>query len=106
MKQLVSTVSYLHSRSTCHRDIQPCNFLLVDGRPLMEATVKLIDFSLAKEYSPVAPMRTKICTPSYVAPEILVKEDVPYTEKVDVWSLGVVFYIVLCGSPPFRGNTE
>mmetsp|Transcript_48466 Transcript_48466/g.149742 ORF Transcript_48466/g.149742 Transcript_48466/m.149742 type:complete len:431 (+) Transcript_48466:1395-2687(+) len=107
VRQAVSSVAYLHSRSICHRDIQPCNFLLVDSGPVNEAVVKLIDFSLAKEYgASLPPMRTKICTPHYVAPEIVRSEDVPYTHKVDMWSLGIVVYVILCGSMPFGGKSD
>jgi len=107
IRQLADSVSYIHHRHICHRDIQPCNFLLHDQRPLQEGIVKLIDFSTAKEYGNNCPaMKTKICTPSYVAPEILHRGEIPYTELIDVWSLGVVFFVVLCGSLPFHGETE
>lgn len=107
IRQLADSVCYIHHRQICHRDIQPCNFLLHDQRPLQEGIVKLIDFSTAKEFGNNCPaMKTKICTPSYVAPEILHRGEIPYTERVDVWSLGVVFFVVLCGSLPFQGTTE
>lgn len=104
---LASAVNYLHCKSICHRDIQLDNFLLLDDRPLEEAVVKLIDFTTAKAFGPnEPPMKTKICTPGYVAKEILSRKEVPYTEKVDIWSLGVVYFIMICGSPPFYGETD
>jgi len=106
MQQLASAVRYIHHQHVCHRDIQPENFLLKDDRALNEATVKLIDFSTAKEFGPQSLLKTKICTLHYVAPEILTKRENPYTEKVDVWSLGVVFYVILSGCPPFFGENE
>lgn len=107
IRQLADSVSYIHDKNICHRDVQPSNFLLHDSRPLKEGIVKLIDFSTAKEFGNNCPaMKTKICTPSYVAPEILHRGATPYTERVDVWSLGVVFFVILCGSLPFSGETE
>lgn len=106
-RHLVNGITYLHSCGVCHRDIQPCNVLLADRKRLSKVVVKLIDFSTAKDFGAgCAPMKTKICTPSYVAPEILAEDEAPYTEKVDVWSLGVVVYILLSGMPPFHGSTD
>eukprot|EP00929_Paragymnodinium_shiwhaense_P012438 TRINITY_DN11961_c0_g2_i1.p1 TRINITY_DN11961_c0_g2~~TRINITY_DN11961_c0_g2_i1.p1 ORF type:complete len:733 (+),score=203.22 TRINITY_DN11961_c0_g2_i1:132-2330(+) len=105
-RQLAAGVEYLHEELVCHRDIQPCNVLLVDS-DLDTVCVKLIDFSTAKDFEKgVASMRTKVCTPSYVAPEILSQDENFYTEKVDIWSLGVVTFIMLVGFPPFRGKTD
>jgi len=104
-RHMQTGVTYLHSEGVCHRDIQPCNVLLANQANLEKVTLKLIDFSTAKDFSPEVSMTTKICTPSYVAPEIL-GHDVEYTEKVDVWSTGVVIYILLSGMPPFPGNTD
>jgi len=106
MMQLAAAVRYIHNQKICHRDIQPENFLLKDDGPLSEATVKLIDFTTAKEFGPGSPLKTKICSLHYVAPEILSRKELPYTEKVDVWSLGVVFFVILCGCPPFYGDSE
>jgi len=69
--------------------------------------VKLIDFTTAKEFGRGRePMTTKICMPSYVAREILSRSVVPYTEKVDVWSLGVILFVLLSGHFPFQGETD
>ncbi|KAM5471204.1 serine/threonine protein kinase [Microsporum audouinii] len=99
--QLFQGLMYLHERNIIHRDIKPENILVVDK----DLTVKLADFGLAKivgEHS----FTTTLCgTPGFsdVAPEIL--EEFPnkrmYTRAVDMWSLGVVLYICLCGFPPF-----
>ncbi|CAE7764533.1 CPK3 [Symbiodinium microadriaticum] len=88
-------------------DIQLENFLLVElEAPLEEATIRLIDFTTSKDFSAGQALVTKICTPTYVAKEILTRKMEPYTEKVDVWSLGVVFYILFSGHPPFSGDTD
>jgi serine/threonine-protein kinase Chk2 len=81
-----------------HRDIKPENILLADK----DLTVKLADFGLAKIIGEASFTTTLCGTPSYVAPEILQPTGRrKYTRAVDVWSLGVVLYICLCGFPPF-----
>lgn len=107
LRQLVLAVACLHDRKICHRDVQLENYLLMkQDTPLEEATPKLIDFTTAKDYSAGQALITKVCTPTYVAKEILSRKMEPYTEKVDIWSLGVVFFIMFCGHPPFWGETD
>ena len=87
-----------HDRNIVHRDIKPENILLTDKN----LHVKVADFGLAKIIGEESFTTTLCGTPSYVAPEIL--EDTKhrrYTRAVDIWSLGVVLYICLCGFPPF-----
>lgn len=87
-----------HERNIVHRDIKPENILLVDKN----LSVKLADFGLAKIIGEESFTTTLCGTPSYVAPEILkTSNNRRYTRAVDVWSLGVVLYICLCGFPPF-----
>lgn len=96
--QLFQGVKYLHERNIVHRDIKPENILLVDK----DLNVKLADFGLAKIIGEESFTTTLCGTPSYVAPEILEPGNRRrYTRAVDVWSLGVVLYICLCGFPPF-----
>jgi calcium-dependent protein kinase len=106
MRQLADAVSHLHGKRIAHRDVQLENFLITKKGSLEQANVKLIDFTTAKNFANGVEMKTKICTPSYVAPEILKRTMDPYTEKVDIWSLGVVFFIMLCGQPPFFGTGD
>jgi serine/threonine-protein kinase Chk2 len=81
-----------------HRDIKPENILLTDK----DLHVKLADFGLAKIIGEESFTSTLCGTPSYVAPEILEdSRNRRYTRAVDIWSLGVVLYICLCGFPPF-----
>ncbi|KAI4202885.1 MAG: hypothetical protein LQ350_002256 [Teloschistes chrysophthalmus] len=96
--QLFQGIRYLHERNIVHRDIKPENILLADKN----LSVKLADFGLAKIIGEQSFTTTLCGTPSYVAPEILENsKHRKYTRAVDVWSLGVVLYICLCGFPPF-----
>lgn len=96
--QLFDGLKYLHDRGIVHRDIKPENILLIDKK----LRVKLGDFGLAKIIGEDSFTTTLCGTPSYVAPEILQEtRRRKYTKAVDVWSLGVVLYICLCGFPPF-----
>ncbi|KAK2768780.1 hypothetical protein FQN54_000636 [Arachnomyces sp. PD_36] len=96
--QLLEGLKYLHERNIVHRDIKPENILLIDKH----LSVKLADFGLAKIIGEDSFTTTLCGTPSYVAPEILEStKHRRYTRAVDVWSLGVVLYICLCGFPPF-----
>ncbi|KAJ2979145.1 hypothetical protein NUW58_g7275 [Xylaria curta] len=96
--QLFQGIKYLHDRNIVHRDIKPENILLVDK----DVHVKLADFGLAKIIGEESFTTTLCGTPSYVAPEILADgRHRKYTKAVDIWSLGVVLYICLCGFPPF-----
>ncbi|KAK4936368.1 serine/threonine protein kinase [Elasticomyces elasticus] len=96
--QLFQGTKYLHERNIVHRDIKPENILLTDK----VLSVKLADFGLAKIIGEESFTTTLCGTPSYVAPEILENtRHRKYTKAVDIWSLGVVLYICLCGFPPF-----
>lgn len=107
MQQVMSGLLYLHRKQVCHRDIKPENFLLqVPGRrwcPVEQCVIKIIDFGVASKFEQGKPMTTSVGTPFYVAPQVL---DGYYHESCDLWSCGVIMYILLCGYPPFTGDTE
>ena len=84
-----------------YRDIKPENFLLY--RENDESIIKLIDFGLAKKFTPNELMTTPNGTPYYIAPEVLKGS---YTSQCDTWSMGVVMYIMLSGRPPFPGKNN
>ena len=98
MEQLASAVSYIHSRHIIHRDIKPENILLTENDD-----IKLIDFDTAILMDVDRQVRGSVGTAFYMAPEVLKKG--AYNEKCDVWSMGVVMYILLSGQPPFGGYT-
>ena len=95
-------MQYLHARGIAHRDLKPENILLAEPGDIR--TIRLSDFGLAKMFSQSV-MATMCGTPMYVAPEVLEKahraDQAGYTKMVDLWSLGVILYILLCGRPPF-----
>ncbi len=102
MKDIASALSYLHSKNIVHRDIKPENFLLFKSPSSSKNTVKLCDFGLAIEASEEL---TEVCgSPSYVAPEVLRMDG--YGLPADIWSCGVVMYVLLCQFAPFYGNTS
>jgi len=105
LKQCLSAVAYLHNNSICHRDLKPENFLLAKKVALEEAKIKMIDFGTAKRFD-LGPMTTKVCTINFVAPEVLKRSMDPYTEKVDIWSCGVMLYMMLCGNAPFSAGDD
>mmetsp|Transcript_45608 Transcript_45608/g.52525 ORF Transcript_45608/g.52525 Transcript_45608/m.52525 type:complete len:475 (+) Transcript_45608:69-1493(+) len=107
-KQMISALAFCHKNGICHRDLKPENFLFSD--PSDTATIKMIDFGLSHYYSKtgkpeekVVRMHTKAGTPYYISPEVLAGD---YDEKCDIWSAGVILYILMCGYPPFYGDTD
>jgi len=99
--QMCSALAYLHDRRIVHRDLKPENLLF--EKKEKGSPIKLIDFGLAGNCS-ASPLKTPCGTPNYVAPEILKK--MPYGVQVDMWSAGVILYIVLCGFPPFYDEND
>ena len=102
MLQLVSAICYSHSNNIVHRDLKPENIML-DIVKESSPIIKLIDWGGARYFSKNKKMSTIKGTPYYIAPEVI-KE--VYAEKCDIWSLGVIFYVLLCGYPPFNGDTD
>ncbi|CAD8184995.1 unnamed protein product [Paramecium pentaurelia] len=100
MFKIFDALEYLHTKNIMHRDIKPENILLKDKSENFD--LKIADFGLAS-YTEVDLLITRCGTPGYVAPEIL--EDKKYNEKVDVFSAGIILYILLSGQAPFYGNS-
>lgn len=102
MKQLCSAINYIHSNKIVHRDLKPENILLDTKK---QNIIKIIDWGTARFFDKDKNKKmNKISgTPYYIAPEVLFEK---YDEKCDVWSCGVIMYILLCGYPPFNGETD
>lgn len=101
-KILLEAVCYCHKNRIAHRDLKPENLLLVSEDD--DSEVKIADFGFAKKVLAPKSLTTQCGTPGYVAPEIL--EGVPYDTKSDMWSIGVILYILLGGYPPFIENNQ
>ena len=98
--QVFSCIAYLHDINVIHRDIKPENLLLEEKDDIFN--IKLIDFGVAtinEGHEIIGMLGSK----SYIAPEVIVGK---YNEKCDVWSAGVILYILLSGFPPFQGDTD
>ena len=98
MKQLLTAIAHCHRFGIVHRDIKPDNILFDEMN-----RVKLADFGSADWVGEEGTLSGVVGTPYYVAPEVVMGRD--YNEKVDVWSAGVVLYVLLAGFPPFYGET-
>ncbi|KTG47501.1 hypothetical protein cypCar_00045136 [Cyprinus carpio] len=100
MRNIGEAVEYLHGINIAHRDLKPENLLYSSKHP--DAQLKLTDFGFAKETTSNNCLTTPCYTPYYVAPEVFGPEK--YDKSCDMWSLGVIMYILLCGYPPFYSN--
>jgi len=101
MMKILNAISYCHSRGITHRDLKPENILFES--PDEESDIKILDFGLSRKYLINEKMHTILGTPYYIAPEVLKSE---YDEKCDIWSIGAIAYILLCGEPPFYGKSN
>jgi len=103
LRQVVEAVAHCHSKNIVHRDLKPENILASDDTP--NANLKLADFGLAALCPPGEKLFASTGTPEYVAPEVVSRPPIGYDASADVWSLGVIMYILLCGFPPFWGDS-
>lgn len=99
---LIEAVGYMHKNNVAHRDLKPENLLLVSKKD--DSQVKIADFGFAKKVYEENSLSTQCGTPGYVAPEIL--EGQKYDQRADMWSVGVILYILLGGYPPFIESTQ
>ncbi|XP_022770630.1 CDPK-related kinase 3-like isoform X2 [Durio zibethinus] len=99
--QILSVVSFCHLQGVVHRDLKPENFLFTSGGD--DADMKLIDFGLSDFIRPDERLNDIVGSAYYVAPEVLHRS---YSLEADIWSIGVITYILLCGSRPFWARTE
>ena len=104
MRQLLSAVAYCHEKGVIHRDLKPENILIESSEEKDKEFfhIKVIDFGTC-EILKKKKLTEQIGTSFYIAPEVLKNG---YNEKCDLWSCGIILYILLCGSPPFYGKNE
>ncbi|CAH9063514.1 unnamed protein product [Cuscuta europaea] len=100
-RTIVGVIQACHSLGVMHRDLKPENFLFVSDEE--DSPLKTIDFGLSTFFKPGEIFDDVVGSPYYVAPEVLGKH---YGQECDIWSAGVIVYILLSGVPPFWGETE
>ncbi|KAK9103783.1 hypothetical protein Sjap_021037 [Stephania japonica] len=100
-RQIITVLHYCHSMGVMHRDLKPENFLFLSGDE--ESPLKATDFGLSVFFKPGEVFKDLVGSAYYVAPEVLRRN---YGPEADIWSAGVILYILLSGVPPFWGETE
>ena len=104
IKSIFQGIAYCHSLGIIHRDIKPENILVPKGNANVDYTLlKIIDFGASVLMKGGKKMSFRFGTPYYIAPEVLQQS---YDEKCDVWSIGVILYLLLTGNPPFDGDSD
>ena len=100
-RMMIRTIAHCHNLGVMHRDLKPENFVLATKDE--DAPVKAIDFGLSAYFEPGERFRDIVGSSYYVAPEVLKRN---YSCEADIWSAGVILYILLSGVPPFWGRTD
>ena len=103
MFQVFSAMCFCHAKGIVHRDLKPENLLIDSIARNGEISIKVIDFGTSTLVDKNQKLRAKLGTPYYIAPEVL-RQD--YNEKCDIWSCGVILFILLSGYPPFSGRND
>ena len=102
ISQLISAIIYCHKKGIVHRDLKPEN-ILIDKTTGGDFQIKVIDFGTALFFNSETKFHSTTGTSYYIAPEVLLGN---YDEKCDIWSCGVILYILLSGCPPFNGKND
>ena len=97
--QILEGVEHLHANGVCHRDLKPENLILASKDN--DSDLRIADFGLASFIKDGEMLKLRCGSPGYVAPELL--DDIGYDKKADIFSAGVIFYVLLTGRPVFRG---
>ena len=101
MQQVIGAIEYCHNNGIVHRDLKPENLLYLNKNE--NSPIKVIDFGMSKRFTHEKFMNEKVGTAYYISPEILQGK---YDEKCDIWSAGVILYIIICGYPCFNGEDD
>lgn len=101
VQQILEGIAYMHQQNIIHLDLKPENIVCVDTNG---TSVKIIDFGLASRLDSNTPLKVMHGTPEFVAPEVISYE--PVCLATDMWSIGVICYILLSGESPFQGNSD
>ncbi|CAD8060260.1 unnamed protein product [Paramecium sonneborni] len=101
IRQILLATLHCHEQNIVHRDLKPENIIFISEDP--QSQLKVIDFGTSRKFDNQKQMSKRLGTPYYIAPEVLGHS---YSEKCDIWSCGVILYILLCGYPPFVGKSE
>ena len=106
MKQIFSAVDFCHQKGIIHRDLKPENILIESKEEAMKEffTIKIIDFGTSGQLKKGELLNLNVGTPLYIAPEII--NNKKYDGKCDLWSCGVIMYMMLSGQPPFKGEND
>ena len=102
IQQVMSAIEYCHNNGIVHRDLKPENLLYLKKGDEKNNPLKIIDFGLSRTLDQKV-LSSKVGTAYYVSPEILAGN---YNEKCDIWSAGVILYVLLSGEPPFNGPSD
>jgi hypothetical protein len=102
MFQIANGLKYLHKYGIVHRDLKPDNIMMTEQSE--KGILKIMDFGLSKIVGPNDTLHEGYGTLSYVAPEVLLRT--PYNKEIDIWSMGIILFQMLCGKLPFTGNKE
>ena len=107
IRQIASAINYFNKIGICHRDLKPDNILFLNLGDMENNPLKIIDFGLGHLFNSNKKINSKlnsiVGSALYMAPEVLKGS---YTEKCDIWSLGVILYFLLAGVPPFIGQND
>lgn len=101
MRQILEGLRFMHSQAIVHLDLKPENIVCVSPG---SHWIKIIDFGLARKLAPDTPVKVLHGTPEFMAPEVVAFEPVSFS--TDMWSVGVICYILLSGESPFQGDTD
>ncbi|KAM0828773.1 hypothetical protein ACQ4PT_067323 [Festuca glaucescens] len=101
MRTIMEVVQHCHKNGVMHRDLKPENFLYANSSEI--SPLKVIDFGLSVCFKPGERFSEIVGSPYYMAPEVLKRN---YGQEIDIWSAGVILYILLCGVPPFWAETD